>query len=111
MKILACNGIKIGYRLNICNIQRLFETGIRYRSGPWFKRSQDSRGGAQIDLLFVRADKVLTLCEMKYAGKLAAKSLESALDSSHRECESEGVAETERREEKGKLWSMFRPVN
>lgn len=60
---------------------RLRFAGIRYRSGPWFKRSQDSRGGAQIDLLFVRADKVLTLCEMKYAGKLSAKSLESALDS------------------------------
>jgi hypothetical protein len=61
--------------------ERLRFAGIRYRSGPWFKRAQDSRGGAQINLLFVRADKVLTLCEMKYAGKLSAKSLQSSLDS------------------------------
>jgi len=60
---------------------RLRFAGIRYRSGPWFKRAQDSRGGAQIDLLFVRADKVLTMCEMKYAEKLSAKSLQSSLDS------------------------------
>lgn len=55
--------------------------GIRYRSGAWFKRSQDSRRGAQIDLLFVRADKVLTLCEMKYVDKLSVAPLQTSLDS------------------------------
>lgn len=41
-------------------------SGIEYTFGPHFK-SADAKGeGVQIDLLFKRADKVITLCECKY---------------------------------------------
>jgi AAA+ ATPase superfamily predicted ATPase len=42
-------------------------SGIEYSAGPWFQ--QGKRGvleGAQLDLVFGRADGVLTVCEMKY---------------------------------------------
>jgi len=42
-------------------------SGIEYSAGPWFQ--QGKRGlleGAQLDLVFGRADGVLTICEMKY---------------------------------------------
>jgi hypothetical protein len=37
---------------------------VRYRSGTWLKR--DAADGFQFDLVFDRADHVLTLCEIKY---------------------------------------------
>jgi len=44
-------------------------SGIAYRFGEWFRRDADGTG-AQVDLLFVRADRVLTACEMKYVSRL-----------------------------------------
>jgi ATP phosphoribosyltransferase len=40
-------------------------SGIDFSSGPYFRSSSRDRTGFQIDLLFARADNVLTLCEMK----------------------------------------------
>ena len=41
--------------------------GIQYRTGAYFSRmSNEKDSGFQIDLLFDRADKVLTICEVKY---------------------------------------------
>jgi AAA+ ATPase superfamily predicted ATPase len=49
--------------------------GITYRAGPYFRSrkkdiqlddSQADNQGVQFDLIFDRADKVLTICEMKY---------------------------------------------
>jgi hypothetical protein len=40
--------------------------GIDFRHGPFFRRASSQVPGTQIDLLFDRKDKVMTLCEMKY---------------------------------------------
>ncbi len=39
---------------------------VRYNSGVWFNRGKN---GAQVDLLFQRADSVITLCELKFQEK------------------------------------------
>ncbi|MBF0491735.1 MAG: AAA family ATPase [Deltaproteobacteria bacterium] len=49
--------------------------GIDYTYGSWFGRGSENKKGTQIDLLFERMDKVLTLCEMKYVGQLNAKKI------------------------------------
>ena len=42
-------------------------SAVQYRAGPYFRHSRGGRlAGVQIDLVFDRADKVVTLCEMKY---------------------------------------------
>ncbi len=42
--------------------------GIHYRAGAFFnKKSQKEEPGFQFDLVFDRDDRVITLCEMKYA--------------------------------------------
>lgn len=38
---------------------------VSYECGSWFKRA-DTDAGTQVDLLFIRADRVITLCEIKY---------------------------------------------
>ena len=39
--------------------------GVAFTHGPLFRRPSPGRAGFQIDLLFERADNVITLCEMK----------------------------------------------
>ena len=39
--------------------------GIDFSSGPYFRSPSRDSAGFQVDLLFARADSVLTLCEMK----------------------------------------------
>jgi uncharacterized protein len=46
---------------------------VVYEHGSWFKR-KDQTTGAQIDLLYKRADNVITLCEIKHS-KLVDKSV------------------------------------
>lgn len=42
-------------------------SAVRYKSGAFFNRSTvKEQAGYQIDLIFDRADRVLTLCEIKY---------------------------------------------
>jgi AAA+ ATPase superfamily predicted ATPase len=41
-------------------------SAVRYDVGAFFKK-QDQKSGFQVDLLFTRADDVVTLCEVKYA--------------------------------------------
>ena len=41
-------------------------SGIDFSCGPYFRAKRGSRKGIQIDLVFDRADSVITLCEMKY---------------------------------------------
>jgi uncharacterized protein len=41
-------------------------SGIRFSVGPYFARAQAGEEGVQIDLLFDRPDRVLTVCELKY---------------------------------------------
>ena len=44
-------------------------SGIAYEFGSWFKKA-DQATGAQIDLLFKRADRTITMCEVKYTQQL-----------------------------------------
>ncbi|MBF0361563.1 MAG: AAA family ATPase [Oligoflexia bacterium] len=42
---------------------------VKYKFGPYFRtknKTKEAKNGLQIDLLFDRADKVITLCEIKY---------------------------------------------
>ena len=41
-------------------------SAVRYTSGAFFNRSTKDETGYQIDLIFDRADHVLTVCEIKY---------------------------------------------
>lgn len=45
--------------------RKLGFSAISYEAGSWYRRA-DLQTGAQIDLLFVRADHVTTLCEVKF---------------------------------------------
>jgi AAA+ ATPase superfamily predicted ATPase len=45
-------------------VDHLGFSGVAFSAGPWFRSQQP---GFQVDLVFDRADQVLTLCEMKYA--------------------------------------------
>jgi hypothetical protein len=56
-------------RLCTAHARRIAEilgfSGIDFSVGPYFRALAGGRGGLQIDLLFSRADNVITLCEMK----------------------------------------------
>ncbi len=45
--------------------EKLGFSAVSYEHGSWFSRSQRD-GAAQIDLVFLRADRVATLCEIKF---------------------------------------------
>lgn len=51
---------------------------VKYRSGAFFtRRDLKSKEGFQIDLLFIRADHVLTICEVKYyQGKVGSEVIQ-----------------------------------
>ncbi len=53
------------YRHAFLIAKKLGFSAVAYEHGSWFKR-RDQTTGAQIDLLFKRADNVMTLCEIKY---------------------------------------------
>ena len=60
-------------------------SAVSYEYGSWFRRA-DQQTGAQIDLLFQRADNVLTLCEVKFkrkVGKEVIKEVERKVDALH----------------------------
>jgi uncharacterized protein len=57
-------------------------SGISYRVGSWFRR--DTEFSAQIDLLFVRADKVILTCELKHSLTLDYKELSERIDRQNR---------------------------
>lgn len=50
-------------------------SGIGFKSGSWFRSSRRNGASAQIDLLFQRQDKVLTLCEIKYVQGLSGQKV------------------------------------
>ena len=54
-------------------------SGIGFKSGSWF-RSPERGESAQIDLLFQRKDKVLTLCEIKYVQSLSSQKVIHGLE-------------------------------
>lgn len=42
---------------------RLGFAAVAYQAGPWYKRGD---AGFQVDLVYLRADRVITVCEMKF---------------------------------------------
>jgi AAA+ ATPase superfamily predicted ATPase len=52
---------------------------VRYTCGPWFSRDADGPG-SQIDLLFVRADRVLTVCEVKFQDEKVGKDVTAEVE-------------------------------
>ncbi len=50
-------------------------SGIDFSFGPYFQAARAGASGVQIDLLFDRADKVITLCEMKYSQSVITKEV------------------------------------
>ncbi len=59
--------------------QRIVEilgfSGIDFSFGPYFQSAKADTKGLQIDLLFYRSDKVITLCEMKYSQSVISKDV------------------------------------
>lgn len=53
--------------------KKLGFSGITYQAGTWFRDNKENN--AQIDLLFVRSDRVLTICEIKYINTISASPL------------------------------------
>jgi AAA+ ATPase superfamily predicted ATPase len=53
-------------------------SGIRYQSGSWFRNRNGSK--TQIDLMFKRADNVLTVCEVKYVNSFNAPTMLRSFD-------------------------------
>lgn len=49
--------------------------GVSYTCGPWFRAPRRALEGVQIDLMFQRADNVITLCEMKRQTAPIGKSI------------------------------------
>jgi hypothetical protein len=54
-------------------------SAVDYQVGSWFKRASQSQG-AQVDLVFVRSDKILTACEIKYSAHLKPASIIKAFE-------------------------------
>lgn len=54
--------------------KKLGFSAVAYDAGAWFKRADDDPG-AQIDLLFDRADRVVSVCELKYSKDKIGKSV------------------------------------
>lgn len=53
---------------------RLKFAGINYEAGAWFRRADHaSHAGVQVDLAFLRADKMISVCELKYVQQLLPK--------------------------------------
>lgn len=50
-------------------------SAVAYDHGSWFRRSH-LREGVQVDLLFKRADRVLTLCEVKFRDRVGTEVIE-----------------------------------
>lgn len=53
--------------------KKLEFSGIRYKHGSWFRSKDNNK--TQIDLLFIRADNILTLCEIKNTTKFNSSNI------------------------------------
>ena len=50
-------------------------SGVHFNYGPYFQPAKGKTKGIQIDLLFSRADNVISLCEMKYSQSTIGKDI------------------------------------
>lgn len=53
-------------------------SAVQYEHGAWFKK-RDMTQGAQIDLLFLRSDRVITLCEVKFQSEAVGQDVITAV--------------------------------
>lgn len=58
--------------------------GVRASLSAWAMRGDDSQDGAQIDMLIVRDDNVVNLCEMKFASTPYSISKDEEMRLRHR---------------------------
>lgn len=85
--------------LCIAHARRIVEilgfSGIDFSFGPYFRAPSRDKSGIQIDLLFDRADNVITLCEMKCSvspiGKSVVEEVERKAELLHREFPSKTI--------------------
>jgi len=54
--------------------ERLGFGAVNYEAGSWFSRSTNA-AGAQVDLLFLRADRVATVCEIRFQAAKVGKGI------------------------------------
>ena len=74
-------------RRNAAKIASLLDFGaVDYRSGSYFRR--DFPSGFQVDLIFDRADRVITLCEIKYNREPVGMSVTKDFDRKLAACKS-----------------------
>lgn len=60
---------------------RLGFSDVQYQVGPYYNRNVEKiQKGYQIDLLFDRNDKVMTVCEIKYTDKPVGREVSEALN-------------------------------
>lgn len=50
-------------------------SGIAFQAGAWFQRAAKRNTAIQVDLLFIRKDKVLSICEIKYVDSLVGSKI------------------------------------
>ena len=62
------------YRHSHLVAEKLGFGAVNFDSGPWFTRGGVAEG-AQIDLVFFRADRVITLCEIKFQDSPIGKAV------------------------------------
>jgi uncharacterized protein len=62
------------YRHASAIARRLGFSAVAYEHGSWFRRA-DLSSGAQVDLLFKRADRTLTLCEVKFRQNVGKETI------------------------------------
>ena len=66
---------RLCYKMSHVIADELRFSAIDYQVGPWIKRATGGLAGIQIDLMFIRADKVITVCEMKTSTTIQASKL------------------------------------
>ncbi|KPA09759.1 ATPase (AAA+ superfamily) [Candidatus Magnetomorum sp. HK-1] len=74
---------RVCYRHNRLIAEKLGFGAVQYDVGSWFQKGADNIK-SQIDLIFIRADGVLTLCEIKFTrnkiGKEVIKDIERKIE-------------------------------
>ena len=85
-KYLPWKGIafeRLCYQHNRLIAEKLGFGAVQYESGSWFKKGNENNK-TQIDLIYIRADSVLTLCEIKFTrnkiGKEVIKDVEKKIE-------------------------------
>ncbi|HLD44430.1 MAG TPA: hypothetical protein VJC18_03260, partial [bacterium] len=59
--------------------EKLGFSAVQYEHGAWFKKRDLLTGGSQVDLLFLRSDRVVTLCEIKFQSEPIGKNIIEAV--------------------------------